>query len=211
MDANRRKAMQGMVKQALSNLEKNGFRAVYVNDRDELMKLIASMIPEGSVTASGGSETLEETGVLAWLKEMTDYRSDRKEAYGAAYYLASANALTVHGEIYEVDARSNRVSAMLFGPDNVIVIAGINKLVPNLRAAVERVKNIATPANCIRLAKDTPCAKLGHCISPDCSDIHFGAAGCLSHDRLCANQVIFSHQMVKDRITVVIIGEEYGY
>ena len=79
--------MQGMVKQALSNLEKNGFRAVYVNDRDELMKLIASMIPEGSVTASGGSETLEETGVLAWLKEMTDYRSDRKEAYGAAYYL----------------------------------------------------------------------------------------------------------------------------
>ncbi len=211
MDANQRKAMQGVVKETLENLEKNAFRAAFVNDRNELLTLIASLIPEGAVTASGGSETLLETGVMEWIKTHTDYRTERKEAYGADFYLTSANAVTRHGELFEVDGRSNRVSAMLFGPENVIAIAGINKLVPNLRAAAERVKTMAAPPNCIRLAKDTPCAKTGHCVFPDFSDVHLSAQGCASPDRICSNHVIFSRQMVRDRIMVIIVGEEYGY
>ena len=173
MDANQKKALNGIIKETLKNLEENGFKAAFVNDKAELMNLIRALVPEGSATATGGSETLAETGVLAYLKEKTEYHAERKEAYGVQYYLASANAVTMHGELYEVDGRGNRVSAMLFGPDNVIVIAGINKLVLDIHEAVERVKTKAAPPNCLRLEKDTPCTKQGHCVSPyDCQRPH---------------------------------------
>ncbi|MBO8435866.1 MAG: lactate utilization protein [Spirochaetes bacterium] len=211
MDANQRKALQGTIKQTLENLEANGFKATYVNDKEELLSLIKSLVPEGSVTATGGSETLQETGIMDYLKKDTAYNPDRKNAYTAQYYLASANAITMHGEIYEVDGRGNRVSAMLFGPENVIVVAGINKLVTDIHAAVERVKTKAAPPNCIRLGKDTPCVKLGHCTSQYFDPHHMGAIGCASDDRICSNFVVFSRQTVKDRITVILVGEEYGY
>ena len=140
MDANQRKAMQGIIKETLSNLEENGFEAAYVNDKAELNTLIRTIIPEESLTASGGSETLVETGIMDFLRTKTKYTENRILAYSASFYLVSANAVTMHGELYEVDGRGNRVSAMLFGPEKVIVIAGINKIVTDLHAAVERVK-----------------------------------------------------------------------
>lgn len=211
MDANKKKAVKGLIKETLKALENNNMEAAFVETKEELMTLIKTMIPEGSFTASGGSMTLIETGVMDYLKSHTDYHEDRKEAYNASFYLVSANAITMHGELYEVDARSNRVSAMLFGPEKVIVIVGINKIVPDLHAAVERVKTQAAPANAIRLAKDTPCAKKGSCISPLCSDSSFGSAGCMSDDRICSNMVVFSRQSVKNRIAVIIVGEDLGY
>ena len=186
MDANKKKAVKGLIKETLKALENNNMEAAFVETKEELMTLIN-------------------------LKSHTDYHEDRKEAYNASFYLVSANAITMHGELYEVDARSNRVSAMLFGPEKVIVIAGINKIVPDLHAAVERVKTQAAPANAIRLAKDTPCAKKGSCISPLCSDSSFGSAGCMSDDRICSNMVVFSRQSVKNRIAVIIVGEDLGY
>ena len=211
MDANQRKALNGIIKETLKNLEENGFEAAYVNDRNELLNLIRTIIPENSTTASGGSETLIETGVMDYIKTKTEYTSDRKEAFAVQYYLASANALTIHGELYEVDGRGNRVAAMLFGPEKVIVIAGINKLVLDLREAVERVKTKASPPNCIRLDKSTPCVKTGRCVSPYFDDRHLSALGCTSDGRICSNAVIFSRQMVKKRIMEIIVGEEYGY
>ena len=211
MDANQKKAMNGIIKETLENLKENGFNAAFVNDKAELINLIKALVPEGAVTATGGSETLAETGITAYLKEKTEYIAERRDAYKAEYYLASANAVTMHGEIYEVDGRGNRVSAMLFGPDHVIVVAGINKVVLDLRAAVERVKTKAAPPNCLRLEKDTPCTKLGHCVSPYFDERHLSALGCTADGRICANSVIFARQTVKGRITVIIVGEEYGY
>ena len=211
MDANQRKAMQGIIKETLSNLEENGFEAAYVNDKAELNTLIRTIIPEESLTASGGSETLVETGIMDFLRTKTKYTENRILAYSASFYLTSANAVTMHGELYEVDGRGNRVSAMLFGPEKVIVIAGINKIVTDLHAAVERVKTKAAPPNCIRLGRDTPCSKTGHCVAPHFDERHLSALGCTSDERICSNTVIFSRQMLKGRITVIIIGEEYGY
>lgn len=211
MDANQRKAIQGIVKETLKNLESNGFNAAYVNDKAELMSLIATLVPEGTTTSTGGSMTLQETGIIDYLKEKTAYTADRKEAYGVQCYLASANAVTMHGELYEVDGRGNRVSAMLFGPEKVIVVAGINKIVNDLRSAVERVKMLAAPPNCNRLDKDTPCTKLGHCVSPYFDERHLFALGCEADGRVCSNAVIFARQNVKGRITVILVGEEYGY
>ena len=211
MDANQRKAMQAVIKETLSNLEENGFGAAYVTDREELLSLIRAMVPEGSKTAVGGSETLLETGVLDFLKEKTQFIEDRRRAYEADFYLASANAVTTHGELYEVDGTSNRVSAMLYGPEKVLVVAGINKLVPDLRSAIVRVKTEAAPSNCVRLSYDTPCAKTGECVSPSFDECHLGALGCQTDGRICCGYVVFAKQKAKGRITVIIIGEDYGY
>lgn len=211
MDANKRKAIHCRVKNVIKNLEKNNFAAAYVDTKEEALTLIKTMIPEGSYTAAGGSMTLVETGIMSYLKEKTDWHEDRRDAYRAEFYLASANAVTDRGEIYEVDGRSNRISAIAFGPEKVILIAGINKLVPSLRDAVERVKNEASPANAVRLCKDTPCAKLGHCVSPLYSEENIFADGCSAEECICASALIMRRQREKDRITVIIVGEELGY
>ncbi len=211
MDANKRKAIHCRVKNVMKNLEKNNFAAAYVDTKEEALTLIKTMIPEGSYTAAGGSMTLIETGIMSYLKEKTDWHEDRRDAYRAEFYLASANAVTDRGEIYEVDGRSNRISAIAFGPEKVILIAGINKLVPSLRDAVERVKNEASPANAVRLSKDTPCAKLGHCVSPLYSEENIFADGCSAEECICASALIMRRQREKDRITVIIVGEELGY
>ena len=210
MDANKRKTTQAVIKRTLDNLEKNRFKAVYVNTKEEALKLISTLIPEGSYTASGGSMTLVETGIMDYIKEHTDYHKEYMDAYAADYYLVSANAITEHGELYEVDGRSNRVSAMLFGPEHVIVVAGINKLVPNVRRAMERVKEEAAPPNSERLECDNPCTKTGRCVGAMSAD-HLCALGCGSEDRICCSYTIFGPQRQKDRITVILVGEALGY
>lgn len=211
MDANKRKAEHCRIRNVMKNLEKNNFAAAYVDTKEETLTLIKTMIPEGSYTATGGSMTLVETGIMNYLKDKTDWHEDRRDAYRAGFYLASANAVTDRGEVYQVDGRSNRISAIAFGPEKVILVVGINKLVPTLRSAVERVKNTASPANAIRLCKDTPCAKLGQCISPLFSENNLFSDGCSAEECICANALIMRRQREKDRITVIIVGEELGY
>ncbi len=211
MDANKKKAMQGRVKKTLEALERNGMNAVYVNDKEEALTLVKSLVPEGAYTATGGSVTLSETGIMDYLKSETDWHKEYRDAYNASFYLVSANAITEHGEMYEVDGTSNRVSAMLYGPEKVIVVAGINKLVPDLRSAVVRVKTEAAPANCIRLSYDTPCAKTGECVSPCFDEDHMGSVGCQTDGRICCGFVVFAKQKQKGRITVIIVGEDLGY
>ncbi len=211
MDANQRKAYKARIKRTIENLERNNFKATFVNTKEEALTLIKSLIDEKSITASGGSVTLRDTGIFDYISNNTDYRTDYKDAYIADFYLSSANAITEHGEIYQVDGRSNRISAILYGPEKVIIVAGINKLVTTIRDAVVRVKSLAAPPNAIKLCKDTPCAKRGICVSPECSDNYISALGCDSDDRICCNSLIMAKQRVKDRIIVVLVGEECGY
>ena len=211
MDANTKRINHIRVKNTIANLEKNNIEAVYVETKEEALTLFKTMVPNGANTASGGSMTLRDTGIYDYLLSDTDYHKEYKDAYSASYYVLSANAITEKGEIYQVDGRSNRVSAMLFGPENVIVVAGINKLVPSLRDAAVRVKNITAPMNATRLCMDTPCTKLGHCISPSVDDDNLFASGCLSEGCICCNSVVFRYQRAKNRIKVIIVGEDLGY
>ncbi len=211
MDANKKRAQHSRIRTLLDNFEKNNINAAFVDTKEEALTLIKSMIPKGSWTAGGGSMTLSECGITDYLKSETDWHEDRRDAYRAAFYLASANAVTDRGEIYEVDGRGNRISAIAFGPEKVILVVGINKLVPSLKDAVERVKNTAAPANCIRLAKDTPCAKLGRCISPLFSEDNIYGEGCSSSDSICAQALIIRRQTDRERMTVIMVGEELGY
>ena len=211
MDANKKKAMQGRIKKTLEALERNNMNAAYVNTDEEALKLVMSLVPEGSYTATGGSMTLRETGIMDYLESKTDLHKEYRDAYNASYYLASANAVTEHGELYEVDGRSNRISAMYFGPEKVIVVAGINKIVPHLRAAVERVKRQAAPANCIRLDVDSVCAKTGVCVSPSFDENDLMCHADCGEDTICCDTLILKRQRIKDRITVVLVGEALGY
>ena len=211
MDANTKRINHIKVKNTIANLEKNNMKAVYVETKEEALTLFKTMVPQGSYTATGGSMTLRDTGIMDYLMSETDYHKEYKDAYSASFYVLSANAITEKGEIFQVDGRSNRVSAMLFGPENVIVVAGINKLVPTVREAAIRVKNVAAPINATRLCMDTPCTKLGHCIAPTMDEDSLFANGCQSEGCICCNSVVFRRQRTKDRITVILVGEDLGY
>ena len=143
-----------------------------------------------------------------------DLTQEQKEeamraAFSADFYLASANAITEDGELYNVDGNSNRVAALLYGAKNVIVVAGVNKLVKNLDEAVLRVKTIAAPKNAARLSCNTPCAKLGHCISLERNG---GMTdGCKTPARICANFTVMAYQRHASRTKVILVDESLGY
>ena len=120
--------------------------------------------------------------------------------------MTGTNAVTEHGELYNVDGNGNRVAAMLFGPKKVLVFAGCNKTVRDIDDAAKRVKSCATPANAMRLNLDTPCTH-GACPGTD-GEL---CAGCRSENRICAMYTVLARQRVKGRIHVILIGEEVGY
>ena len=122
-----------------------------------------------------------------------------RKSFCADAYFTSTNALTEAGELYNVDGTGNRTAAMIYGPDKVIVIVGINKIVKDLNEAIERNKRLAAPANAKRLSRKTPCVNLGYCVD------------CNSPDRVCNNYVLIRKQGQKGRIKVIIIGKSFGY
>lgn len=213
MDQNKKTLFQIKIEKTIQNLKKNNMLGLYVEKKEQVVDKVKELLNEGDTVTCGGSMSLFETGVIDHLRSeryqfldryvpgMTpaDVRQLFIEAFTADAYLCSTNAITENGELYNVDSNSNRIAAMLFGPDNVIVIAGYNKIVRNLEEAEERVRSIAAPANCIRLNSKTPCVQTGHCES------------CNSEDKICRNYVIMATQKIKNRVKVILVGEELGY
>lgn len=113
-------------------------------------------------------------------------------------FLMSSNAITLDGELINIDGRGNRVSFLIYGPNEVFVIAGMNKIVTDVPSGIERVRNMATPPNTVRLNRDTPCAKTGRC------------GDCLTNS-ICSQIVVTRTSMIPSRIKVILIGEELGY
>ena len=223
MDANLKKIVDIRVKTVIRALEGNNITARYVETKEDALKLIKEIIPTGSLTATGGSATLNECGIIDYLKQNTNYadryaaktpeekREAEINAYRANFYLASANAVTEHGEIYQVDGNSNRISALAYGPEKVILVVGINKIVKDLRSAVDRVKRSAAPANATRFAKGCFCEKAGHCIQNGFDENHLMCAAHCGDDTICRNTLIMSKQLNKQRVSVILVGEPLGY
>lgn len=200
-------------------LRKNRMDAQWVATKEEARALVRSMIPDGAVTASGGSMTLDACGITDDLRSGRTQYLDRaavpkeqvgdiyRKAFFADWYLMSSNAVTETGELYNVDGNGNRAAALIFGPKNVIVVAGMNKLVPDVAAAVRRVKGMAAPANAARLKQDTPCAGSGICAGVR-GDF---AAGCRAEQRICCSYVVSGFQRIPGRIRVILVAEPLGY
>lgn len=212
------------VSKTLEALRQNNMQAYYAENAEQAKEIVCSLIEKGSTISNGGSVTLKQTGIYELLKN-GDYNYLDRDAEGlsreqiediyrksffADTYVTSTNAITENGELYNVDGNSNRTAAILYGPKNVIVIAGINKIVPDIRAAVERVKKVAAPLNTVRLNCKTPCAVTGECISLKNED-SVACDGCRSDARICCNYVVSAFQRHRDRIKVIIVGEELGY
>jgi hypothetical protein len=196
----------------IKNLAKRNMEGYYAETREDAVKIALSLMPEGASIGWGGSVTLSECGLMDAIKNGKYELINRDTAktpeeskavhtriFTSDFFLMSTNALTLDGELINVDGRSNRVCYLCYGPENVIIVAGINKLVVDVDAGIKRARNIAAPKNTQRLAKKTPCAATGRC------------ADCLSPDCICMNTVITRASRVEGRIKVILVGEELGY
>lgn len=213
MDQHLSKVTKEKVHRLISNLEKNNMKGYFVEDEVELKALLSKLMPAKTSCAVGGSMTLFETKTLDWIRENDYHFYDRyaqgltaeeikdihRKAFTVDTYLCSVNAITEKGELYNVDGSGNRVAAMIYGPDRVIVIAGTNKIVKNLDDAITRNREVSAPANAVRLSMGTPCTVTG-----TCSD-------CKSEGRICCAYTTIAHQRIKDRIHVIFINGSYGY
>lgn len=171
------------------------------------------LIAENSVVGVGDSMTLFETGVIDFLREenytfLDKYREgiiskERKQIYiqnfSADTFICSTNALTESGELYNIDGNGSRVAPMMYGPKQVILVAGMNKIVKDIEEAEKRVRNYSAPIDAKRLNKNTPCTTLGYCVD------------CKSPNRICNDFTIIRGQFIKDRIKVIIVGKQLGY
>lgn len=166
-------------------LKRRGFETWIVKTKEELVKTVEELLTPGSTVAVGGSLSLQETGILELLrsgkynfldrysaKSAEERREIELKAFGADYFLCSANAITEDGKLVFLDGNGNRVAALSFGPRTVIIVVSVNKVVPDVHMARERIRYIS-PMNCRRLNLDTPCTKTGRCME------------CASPQRIC--------------------------
>jgi len=199
----------------IRNFKKRGIAGIYCENSSQAVAQICGMIPAGSLVGLGGSETIMESGLIDALRRMDIRLLDRyqegisKEEVDAMrlqglhsdVFICSSNAITGDGKLVNIDGTGNRVAAMIFGPKKVIIIAGMNKVAPDLTAAIARVKNTAAPANSIRVGVETPCSHVGFCQDPHC---HLP-------QRICCQLVVTEASMTPGRITVCLVGEILGY
>lgn len=201
-----------VAEKVLKQFEKRGIEGHYFNSPEELLDFVKKLVPENSVVSWGGSMSVRDSGVLEYLRSGKFRTVDRekadtpekliqvyRDALSSDFYFTGSNAITMDGKLVNIDGTGNRVAAMCCGPSHVIVIAGMNKVVRDEDAAMERVKNYAAPVNVIRLGKNNPCASTGkceHCLTPSC---------------ICSFTVITRRSPVAGRIKVLLAGTELGF
>ena len=223
-DNNLKAHIMNKIEKCAKALAANNMEPFIAADANEAKKIVADLLKDCHTVTMGGSMSAFECGIPEMLSEgdYTFYDRNRpgitpeeiqdiyRKAFSCDAYISSSNAITEHGELYNVDGNSNHVAAMLFGSKKLIVIAGYNKIVKDIDAAIARVKQTAAPANCIRLGIDNYCAHSGSCVSCEKAGADM-ASGCSSESRICCNYVVMSKQRQKDRVKVVLVAEELGY
>lgn len=208
-----KKTYENQANTVIKALEKRNMKGYYCPDCAAAVKLADELIPEHATVAFGGSVSVAESGVMDLLKNRSDIhlidRSKAKtpeetkqmyrDAFSSDVYFMSTNAITLDGELINIDGNGNRVAALIYGPDKIVMIVGMNKLVSTVEDGINRVRDIAAPANGVRLNKQTPCAVTGFCHD------------CLSPDCMCSHTVITRRCFTPDRIHVILVGETLGY
>lgn len=196
----------------IKNLDKRGMEAYYVDNKDDALKMALRFVTPGSSVSWGGSMSINEIGLIPALKAwdctvldrtVPKTEEEKKDFFGKVavcdYYFMSTNAITMDGELVNIDGTGNRVASLIFGPSNVVIIAGMNKVADNLESAVDRARNTAAPMNTIRLDRKTPCTQVGRCMD------------CMSPDCICNQFVVTRRSAPAGRIKIILVGEELGY
>ena len=193
------------------NFNKRGFDAYYCPTKEEALKKAVSLIPENHVVSWGGSVSIDEIGLRPYVlahrqvidRETAKTPAEKQDIMRSALtcdtFIMGTNAATEDGQLYNIDGNGNRVAALIFGPKQVVVIVGMNKVEPTLEAAITRARKVASPINMQRFSKKTPCAVTGMC------------ADCNSPDSIC-NQMVRTRRCAPvGRIKVILVGENLGY
>lgn len=197
-------------------LARRGIDLVYHDDGATALAYLLSRIPAGATVMNGGSTTLESIGLLAALakgpyqylrpgiRKIDDPEERiraRRRAATADIFFGGINAITKGGEIVNADGSGTRVSAYAYAAGKVFLVAGVNKIVPDLESAFDRLRNTAAVGECRRLDADTPCAKTGRCDND----------ACRGPQRQCGKVLIIENEKIPGRICVVMIGASLGY
>lgn len=213
MDQHLQHVIEKRVEKTIANLENNNIRGYFVADAAAALETMKGLLKDGDTVVVGGSITLLEVGVIDFLRQGNYQFFDRYQegltreqmkeislkAFSADAFFTSSNAITENGEIYNVDGKGTRVAPMLYGPEKVIIVAGVNKIVRDLDEAIERSKEWAAPANAKRLNRKTPCVEVGVCMD------------CKSPERICNEYTVIRRQLDKDRIHVIFVNQALGY
>ncbi len=201
------------IEKIIDIMNKKGFKAVYLKDADEAVSYVLSIIAKNDTVGLGGSMTLFETGIAdalvsrgncVYSSELAGRSGGDKEAakrngMTADVYLTSSNALTLDGDLVNIDGAGNRVAAMIYGPQKVVFVMGKNKLTDNPHTAVARIKKVACPQNARRLGLSTPCATENHCTD------------CDSEQRMCNVTIRLQRPTRGKEMHVVVIDGDFGY
>jgi hypothetical protein len=205
--ANRRYA-ELLGRHVVAELQKRGFEALYCADRKDVRNHVLSLIPAGAVVSCGGSATLHELDLITALTEkgcqfldpnaVSGSRAKEemaRRALNAEFYLMSTNALTMSGELVNLDGLGNRVAALAFGPRRVVGIAGLNKIVPDLDAALSRARTEAAARTLLLFKKDfATYVELAE-----------------SCERSYSHTVVTRKSWPERRITVIVVGDRLGF
>ncbi len=196
----------------IKNMEKRGIQGHYCETKEAASEMILTMIPDKSLVSWGGSATINALGVKEKLAgrdveiidpygttDPAESIERRRQGLMADYYLMSTNAVTIDGELVNIDGTGNRVAALCFGPKKVIIVVGANKLARGLDDALERAKLYAAVPNNVRLKRNTPCTVTGFC------------SDCLSKDCICCNIVTTRYCSTTGRIQVILVNENLGF
>jgi hypothetical protein len=207
--------MEDRGKRAVEALMKREFKALYMENQARAKEVILKEIPPGASVGVGGSVTVRSMGILTDLKARGNKIIDhwvtaslfseenfelRRAQQTCDVFLTSTNAITLDGQLVNIDGGGNRVNAMAFGPRRAIVVAGFNKIVPDLESALRRIKEVTVPLNCKRINSSPPCIIAGKCVD------------CRVPQRVCRITTIIEWKppFFSDYL-VVIVGENLGY
>jgi len=201
------------LQQVAEILGKRNFEVTVAANGDEAVKAALGLIPEGAIVGLGGSMTVKEIGLLDALREGSfelcdqyeegiskeENYSRRRRGAAAEVFVTGTNAIAKDGALVNIDGIGNRVAALTFGPEKVIVVVGRNKICDDIHKALDRVQNYVAPKNAKRFGVDTPCVKTGKC--EDCS----------SPQRICNIYSIIRRQSAPGRFHVILVDEDLGF
>lgn len=209
----KKQAYENLATSIIEKFNLRGIDGYYAESAEDALEMVQRFFAPGCSISWGGSVTLEEIGLIDVLKDAdSDFvlydraevpEEERDSFYskvvGCDYFLMSSNAITMDGELVNIDGIGNRVACLITGPKNVIIIAGMNKIATDVKSAIDRVRNFAAPPNAVRLHTDTPCEEYGRCMN------------CLNDNCMCCHMVVTRKSRVKGRIKIILVGEELGF
>lgn len=198
--------------QVAEALRRRHFEAHYVSTAQEALELALTLIPKDRTVSWGGTVTAAQIGLMDRLHQGDYQLIDRdtgktpaekqelmRQALTCGTFIMSSNAISADGQLVNLDGNANRVAALCFGPESVLVIAGMNKVMGDLDSAIARARQVAAPANAQRFDIKTPCAVTGSC------------GDCTSPDCICCQMVITRVCRPAGRIKVILVGQDLGF